>query len=323
MKTLFLKFSFIVLLAIICSGCALNYRLDQPVPSDYKYDSGDNTPTVLQIVDQRTDNNFFKGTGGLSRVNIKLENVDDPIDWLARALQKEFAARGTAVQIVSKDHQGDPNLVLSVQNYQIINYRVSGFTPWVAYHSFKGELTSGGQTYPIHAYFLYGKVPVWSMSEIHEPCLNMPMTILVKEIASKINRYSLNYSVSTARLEEINNQITAKLEANAEDAYLPVLALGGSNNPAAMKMLIQTTDTENMLARACALSGMGTMGAQDQFDYLKEKYEGYADIDRFMALKSIGDIGTPQAFEFLKTAKDDPQNENEYGVIYCVDLYVE
>lgn len=317
------KFLFVVLVAVLFSGCALNYSINKPVPSTFRYDIGEKHPTVLQIVDQRTDSKFFKGIGGLSHFDIKLENVKDPIDWLSHSLQNEFASRGVPVEVVSPDYKGEPNLVLTVEKYQIVNYRASGFTPWVAYHLFKADLKSGDQHRPIRAFFLYGKVPVWSMSEVQEPCLSMPMTILVRDIVSKINRYALHYSVSTPRLNELYGQLTQKIKSGAKDAYLQVLELGGSNNPEAMKMLMDTVQSDDMLVRACALSSMGTLGAKDKIDFLKQKYTEYADIDRFMSLKAIGDIGSPEAMEFLKHAKADPKNANEYGITYCVDLYTE
>ncbi len=88
-------------------------------------------------------------------------------------------------------------------------------------------------------------------------------------------------------------------------------------------MLMQSVGSEDTLIRACAISSMGTLGAEKNLAFLEQKYGEYADIDRFMALKAIGDVGTAEAIEFLKKAKADPQNENEYAVKYCVDLYTE
>jgi hypothetical protein len=97
------------------------------------------------------------------------------VDTIRRRLIYAYFEEGFQRPIL----KGEPNLVLSIQKYQITNYRASGFTPWVAYHSFRGELKSGNHYYLVRGYFLYGKVPVWSMSEVHEPCLSMPMTILI------------------------------------------------------------------------------------------------------------------------------------------------
>ena len=323
MRSAFFKLLIVMIVAGICSGCALNYSISEPVPSSFHYDIGDGHPAVLQIVDQRNDEKFFMGIGNLSRFDIKLENVKDPIDWLSRALQAEFASRGVPVEVAGKEFTGQADLVFAVRKYQIANYRASGFTPWVAYHSLGGDLKSRDGSYPVRSFFLYGKVPVWSMSEVHGPCLSMPMGILVRDVASKINRYALHYSASNGRLDEINAQLAEKMKSAAPDAYLSVLELGACNNPEAMPILKKTVESEDTLIRACALSCMGTLGAEKELDLLKQKYAEYADIDRFMALKAIGDVGTPEAVDFLKKAKAEPQNENEYAVKYCVDLYTE
>jgi hypothetical protein len=277
----------------------------------------------MQIVDQRSETKFMQGISGLTRVELKLDNVDDPIMWFSQALQHEFTVRGIPLEIAAKDSQSTPNLVLTVKKYQIISYRASGFTPYVAYHSFLGELKSGNQTDQILSYFLYGKVPMWSMSEIQEPCFDMPMSILVKEIASKINRFALHYSINQGNLKRINEQFEQKLKSGLPDAYISVFELGGSNNSAAMESLIRISDSEDVLIRASALSAIGILGAQNEFELLKKKYAQYSDIDRYMALKSIGDIGTPEAIAFLNNAKQDRQYTDENGFKFCVDLYLE
>ena len=94
MKSGLLKLSLVVAMAILFSGCALNYRLNQPIPSDIRYDSGAEPPVVLKIVDQREDISFFKGIGGLAKFNIRLENVSDPIDWLAGRCRKSSPRGG-------------------------------------------------------------------------------------------------------------------------------------------------------------------------------------------------------------------------------------
>jgi hypothetical protein len=323
MKSNFLKLSILFLFSMIYSGCALTYKLNPPPSSGITYDAGENKHAVMQIVDQRSDTKFMMGLSGLSRVDLKLDNVDDPILWLSQALQHEFTVRGIPVVIAAKDSPSASNLVLTVKKYQIVSYRASGFTPYVAYHSFMGELRSGAQTDKIFSYFLYGKVPVWSMAEIQEPCFDMPMSVLVKEIASKINRSALHHSVSDENLKLTTERLEQKMKSGLPDAYLSVIELGGSNNPAAMESLIRISDAEDVLIRASALSAMGTLGAQNEFELLKKKYAQYADIDRFMALKSIGDIGTPEAIDFLKNAKQDRQYTDENGFKFCVDLYLE
>jgi hypothetical protein len=215
--------------------------------------------------------------------------------------------------------------VLTIKKYQIISRRVSGFSPWEAYHVFRAEVTGGGQTCDIRAYFFNGKVPMISMHEVEEPCFNMPMSILVKEIASKINHCSLRYTAGDAKVSEIRGRAEKKVRSEDDDAYIPVIELGSTNNPAAMSALVTFSDAKERITRACALSAIGTLGAQNQVEFLKKKYTEYqkGEIDKFMTLKSIGDIGTPEAVDFIKKAKDDPQYGSEFGFKYVVDLYLE
>jgi hypothetical protein len=41
----------------------------------------------------------------------------------------------------------------------------------------------------------------------------------------------------------------------------------------------------------------------------------------FRSIKAIGDIGTPEALQFVQSLKKDPVYEKEGGLKYCVDLY--
>ena len=250
MKTNIRRFLMIFLMIIACSGCSLSYRLNQPDESHYKYDGGQNNPVRIQIVDKRHDTDFFIAKSNLANVDLKLQNVDDPILWFSKALQREFSSRGMAVKVDINNTINESDLILAIYQYQIVNYRATGFTPWVSYHLFNGELITGNKNFPVRAYFLYGMVPIWSMTEVQEPCIDMPMSILVKEVASKINHASLHYKLSDEKIEEMNNGINQQLSTNAADACLLILGLGGSNNQNAMKVLHNLSNEEDTLIRA-------------------------------------------------------------------------
>ena len=104
---------------------------------------------------------------------------------------------------------------------------------------------------------------------------------------------------------------------------LAFFSLGRTGNPTAMNALIRFSDATERITRACALSAIGTLGAEQHVDFLKKKYAQYGESDKFMVLKSICDVGTPTAIDFVRKAKEDKLYENEYGFKYCVDLYLE
>ncbi len=324
MKIKLLQLPIIAFLGLVLTGCSLTYDLNPSTGSAPNYDLLVKKNLTIQVVDDRNDKEFAKGITGLKGVAINIGNVDNPIVWLAQAMQAEFDDRGISVEIVTDLTKGQsPDFELRVIKYQIISSRTSGFHPYVAYHSFAGNLQATNKDNKIMSYFLYGKTPVWVMSEVQEPCFDMPASILLKEIVSKINHIALQHSMSDEQVMELTATAKEKVKSAEPDAYLAVIDLGGTNNIKAMEPLIQFANGEDVLIRACALSAMGTLGADGQFEFLKEKYREYIDIDRFMALKSIGDIGTPEAIKFLRTAKEDLQYQEEYGFKFSVDLYLE
>jgi HEAT repeat protein len=161
------------------------------------------------------------------------------------------------------------------------------------------------------------------MDEIQQPCFDLPESILIKEVAAKINRLALHFSMSDKKVEELNALVQDQIQKSSPEAYLTVLDLGESNNPNAMDYLKKLADNEDLLIRASAISAIGMLGGEKEFDFLKNKYEQSQEIDRFMAIKSIGDIGTPEALEFLKKIQQDPQYNEDPGFKFAADLYIE
>ncbi len=306
------------------TGCVgLTYKISDPEISQVKYDNIKDKQVAIKVEDARENKEFHLKTANLKQANITLANVEKPIEWLSQSLKNEFESRGIPVVIVDKDSSAKADLVLIVKKYEIVSRRVSGFSPWIATHTFYGELQAENKTYEVPAFFCGGKVPVWSMNEILEPCFNIPMSVVIKEIASKINRYALNYSLSNATVEQLATGLKQGADAKISDSYNSVLELGGSNNPNAMKTLIELSENEDSMIKAVALSSIGILGAENEFDFLKQKYEQSSDLPKFMALKSIGDIGSAEAMSFLDQVKTGEAYKSQNGVKHCVDLYID
>jgi len=314
-----------VVLGGILNGCSLKYDLNPPIISTAEYENTLNDKKIIYVVDKREDTKFIEGVASVLK-NVKLEigNVEEPVLWLSDSLEREFLSHGLNVEFsTDKKLEDVADATLVIHKYKILNSRTSGFHPYVAYHLFSGEILSESIETSVISYFVYGKTPVWSMDEVQEPCFDMPSSILIKGIASKINRLAFNYRMSDVQLEDLNKKTQEKVVSLLPDAYLSVLDIGVSNNPKANKYLMQYAENEDLLIRACALSAIGMVGEESAFGFLKEKYSQYTDIDRFMALKSIGDLGTPEAMHILNEARHDQQYKDEYGFKFLVDLYLE
>jgi hypothetical protein len=210
---------------------------------------------------------------------------------------------------------------LLINRYQIANLRATGFSPWESFHIFSGTVIKDGQEKTIKAYFYNGKVPVWSMAEIQEPCFTIPISIIIKDVASKINQTVFNLRASDEKVSRLTDEINSEISKNNYSNFWKVLELGYTNNPEAIEPLKKYAQTGDEFFKSCALSSIGTLGAVGQLEFLKQRYREGSYNDRYMAAKAIGDIGTPEALQVIQGMKKDTAYEKEGGLRYCVDLY--
>lgn len=310
------------MLALGVSGCSLKYTVDEPPAAGLRYQQVKAEPLVLQMVDQRSDVHFMVGISGLERVSLSLTNLDDPVAWLGQTLVRELNGRGVPVRLAASGSAAPADITFSVKRFQLINHRASGFSAWESYALLLGQVSMGEKSCLIPSFFFNSKLPVWSMDEVQKPCISDPLTVTVKEVASKINQCLFNYTVSAEELQRLLSTAQATVKPDSPTACFPLIDLGGSNNPVAMPVLQQFAAAGDSFVHNCAVSAIGTLGARDQFAFLTERFEYFAANDRVMPLKAIGDIGDKQALEFLRKVQTSPLYTEEHGVRYCTDLYL-
>jgi hypothetical protein len=300
-------------------GCGLTYTIVQPKVSALKYAEGPSGKITINIIDKRTgaDTVFIKKESALKSADINLADFKNPMQFLSENLEKELSARGIPVTcLVNSAEKGD--ITLTVERFDIINRRTSGFSPWEAYHCFRGTVANATGTFPLHAYFFNGKVPVWSMKEVEEPCINMPLSICVKEIASKINRLAIGLKSGDQAVENLAKEIESQIGKSDNGPFWKVFELAATNNPLAMDHLKKYTSSTDNFFKSCVYSAMGILGSQNEFEYLKQSIGKSEECSKFMVLKSIGDIENQEARDFIaQKAKSD----NDEGVQYCSQLY--
>ncbi len=321
-----------VVAAMFFAGCAISYTVREPVPSSVDYGRKDIKPVTLTIVDKRTgsDSIFLAkvlGAGGSmsDSISLKIDAMEDPIGYFSKQLERELNSRGIPVKC-GVEKTAPEGLVLLINKYQIVNVRATGFSPWEACHVFSGTIIMDKQEKPIKAYFYNGKTPMWDMKEVEEPCFTIPVSIIIKDVASKINRAVFDLRAPDAKINELTAQIDAEAGKDKKDPYdrpfWKVLELGYTNNPKATEPLKKYSQDSDEFFKSCALSSFGTLGADGQLEFLIQQYRvasGYND--KYMAAKSIGDIGTPSAMQVLQDMKKDKAYTSESGLKYCVDLY--
>ncbi len=305
--------------ALVFTGCvsSIQVPMSKPVPTGTAYVDGSGPKATLRLADARGDEaaRFHVTTAGLAKLPAMTDGLE-PMGFLARNLEAEFAARGYPVTVTT-DAAAKADMVLQVQRYRIVHRRVSGFTPWECVHEFRGTLTSGDRQFPILAYFFNSKVPVWSIGEVWGPCVDVPQSILVKEIASKVNRALLKFKAGDAAVDAIAKRAAPKATQN-DGPFMEVIELAGTDNPRAMQVIKTYAGSKDEFLAAVALDAMGILGAEPELAFLKARYGSLKGMDRYMALKAIGDAGDGA---FVAAQSKEPLYKDEAGFSYLVDLY--
>lgn len=307
-----LSYLSIVFFLIPVFGCTKTFYIKTPAPSSIIYDQKFQEVTILKINDQRSGEDKKISAGTLSVV---LKNMENEMSFLGNNIEKALRSRG--INLKYKNENGK-KLLLNIHKYRIRNLRTTGFSPYWTFTTFRGDLIIDGKSQKITFYFKIGKVPVWAFREVEEPCYNVPVSLMVKEIASKINRYYFGLQAPSDKinllLDDINNNFN-------EFSFLKVLELGYTNNKDAIDPLIKLTNHKDSMIRVCAISSLGVLGAVEKFDFLKNVYNTTESIEKSMALKSIGDLYTSQAIEFMEFVKESSDYQDKM-IREVVDLYI-
>jgi hypothetical protein len=281
--------------AALSSACAtLVVPVKEPAPSALAFENAAEAPAfALSVGDARSPQERASIASGILVPDYRFRDAPlEPVAYLAESIQKELAARGLT------GTAGAAPLNVAIRSFHFENHRVSGFSPWVALTTVAADVETPTGTKRIASFVRRAKVPVWSMDEINDPCFSDALSIATKEVAAKIN-----HAVWGRRLGDADvDALAAKIEQMGEkdDAWLEVYQLGFSNNPRAIPMLVKLTAHTNEYMRMAAISGLGTLHAVEQLELLKRfASTGQMWHDRAIALKAIGDLGTPEAKQFL------------------------
>ncbi len=289
-------------------GCAPSqYKVNTPKPSLNQFANSTDDQLTAQIVDERREGDKRFHVGVLQSNLVNEGKPIDPVEFLTRNVENELKARGVNISFATHSDSQD-DVIVKLKKFRIRNHRASGFSPYYTFTTISADVEIGDKSTRVTAYFKNGKIPIWSFDEVIDPCYTIPVSFAIKEFASKINRLTANYSISDSDVDAISNEIKNNY---SELSYLEVYKLGFGNNKRAIPYLVELTKHEKVRVRIAALASLGTIGAVDQFNYLKEIYSTSPWEEKNMALKSIGDFGTPESISFIKEAMHELQSNND------------
>jgi hypothetical protein len=312
----------VVLASAVLSGCAINMKVPvkDPVPSATTFKkTTENVPVKLAFKDERSAEEKAKLVSG--RIPMQVVYEDKPFDavpWLAQHTVKELTARGMPVTLADGRSGGTTVLI---KHIHIENHRATGFSPFVTFTSLRAEVLTDRGPQRITSYVKRGKVPVWTFDEVIDPTYNAPLGIMTKEVAAKLNQQLFRQSISD---EEVNALIR-KIDQDggkSDDAYLDVYQLGFGNNPRAIPELVKLSSHANEYVRLAAISSLGILKATDQHEFLTRTHENASLLwqDRAMALKAIGDLGTPASRAYLQKQQSQLEGRTDKDATWTKEI---
>lgn len=308
------------LLALL-TGCSFSIPVTRPMPSGPSFADAAAGKVTLRVVDARAgqETTFHVTTAALKGATVRLDGMDAPVARLAENLGAEFAGRGYPVKVIT-DPATPADVELRVTRYRIVS-RQLGIGPWEAMHEFGGTVRAGATEHRLFAYFFAHKLPVGEQSVV-EPCFNLPQSVLVKEVASKVNHLALGYRSTDAVVDELTRRARSKDDVE-RGPWLELVELAGTNNPRAMEVLKQYAAHRDEFVRAVAFDAIGILGPEKEVGFLKDRFasSSLGRQDRYMALKAVGDAGDAESLKFVGYQTSHKDYEDEAGLKYLVDLY--
>jgi len=310
-----IRLTFLICILFI-SGCTKSYDI-RPVSIPYNvYPLAENMEThYLALNDFRADTEKPLNVGTLT---VELRHMGNEIDYLGESIARVLNAERINI-LYDNEHQ--PSIKLNVLKFRIRNLRTSGFSPYHTFTTFSADLINNGETKRITAYFKNSKTPVWTFREVERPCYQIPIELVVKEIAAKLNHYIFKRVTPNEQVRRLAATIDMDNADAASEQYLKVLELGYTNNPIATELLIPLINHKETIMREAAISALGILRAKEKFDLLKNIYETKEKIDKTMALKSIGDLDTLEARAFIHNVKMSEEYADDETIREVADLY--
>lgn len=321
-KILIFQNSIFFSLLLISAGYSATLRIEEPQYSTKSYKVEHNDTITIKIVDNRTleDRNEPVYVGIINKESLILKGFENSLPTLCGYLSQEFLARGLNVNF---SYGKKSTVALHVSKYQIIFRKNDKNAPVTTLILLKGSMNYNDKTVPINAFFMNRKKYKISLREIQKSCISVPMEIITKELVTKINNILFGLKLGDDYVLGLHKNINKNYNRQVNGPWRNIIILGHSSNRIAIDHLIHLSAHPDGFARACALSAIGLIGINKDLPFLVSCANKYKGIDRYMALKSIGDIGTKESVILLEQVKNSHLYESDYVIKICVDLYLD
>jgi hypothetical protein len=159
-----------------------------------------NNSLSVTLEDSRNENEKEFSYGVLPAKLMLEKKLIEPIKYLENNSKLELESRGVLFLDSPKN-----KINVKINRLIMKTHRVSAYSPFVTFTLLSADVVTPSGNRRIGAYIRRGKVPVWSFSEIVEPTLNQPLSLLVKEFSAKISAMLFDYKISDEKVLSLNS----------------------------------------------------------------------------------------------------------------------
>ncbi|EFU69373.1 hypothetical protein HMPREF9401_1761 [Aliarcobacter butzleri JV22] len=316
----------LLLIIGVFSGCTTKIPIKDVTTSQQKYSVGDKAIVELNLINDLKDKKITEGKFEKVLV-LEYQNKDmDGYEFIFNNLKKEIEARNLPINLV-KSSNSNNNLYLN--NFKINSQQTSGFSPLITLTKIKLTLEKDNEKHNIVSVVKRAKMLMLSITESYEPLYYQPSSIITQEIVAKLNKAFFNYKLEDNEVKSLITLANKQIETKDELTYLTVYKLGLSNNILALDFIVEhTKPTYPDYIRFASISTLGMLGGEKYLGNLMSIYndDRYAWEDKVMALKSIGDINSKEANNFLeKTYKILSEKKEDFYIKAqkdTIELYI-
>jgi len=304
---LIMKISIVFAIVLSFQACSLKFpaELREVEQSKNSYDiKNSKIKTEIKFINKIPKNNKVI-IGQLKDMWYLQQNKKDikSYSFIKEALINEFKAR----ELPFNESLHTENSI-NLEKFKIHTSNIF-YSPFVYLSMLEVTVNINGKEKKINAVVKRAKFSGWSQQAIWDSVYNEPIMILIKEITAKINKEYFGYRLSDKKVNELINNIEKAIETEDEKVYLQIYELGFSNNKKALDKLISYSQMGNEYIKMTAISVLGLLGGESQFEYLVTKYRtSKLWQDRAFALKAISDIGTQKTESFVKNESKQFKN---------------
>lgn len=305
----------LLLLIGVFSGCTAKIPIKDVTTSQQKYSIGDKAIVELSLIDNTKNSKVAEGN--LEKIFLLMYKDKDinGYEFIFNNLKREIEARNLPIKLF-KNENLENNLELN--SFKVHSQRTNAYTPLITLTKAKLTLDKGQEKYKIVSIVKRAKIPMIHVSEIYESCYDEPISIVVQEIVAKLNKAFFNYKLEDNEVKSLITLANKQIETKDELTYLTVYKLGLSNNILALDFIVEhTKPTYPDYIRFASISTLGMLGGEKYLGNLMSIYndDRYAWEDKVMALKSIGDINSKEANNFLeKTYKILSEKKEDFYI---------